>query len=128
MGRSIEVIINEVAYVGVTAPAKDQVEMMQLASHNGLLPAMAANVSDMALMASMAALDGMSLNRLKVICLKNMIRQADSIPVAENLFQDEIHFYLVLLGKVLRENIGPFWQLKTSESQNDQEEAATTAG
>ena len=39
MGRNISVEINDVIYSGATAPAKDQVEMLQLASRCGLLPA-----------------------------------------------------------------------------------------
>ncbi|CNK17850.1 hypothetical protein ABQG65_13800 [Yersinia alsatica] len=64
----------------------------------------------MGLAASLASVDSMSLNRLRDLCLKNgnIIRQSDNVPVAENQFPDEAHNYLVLLGLVLRENIGPF--------------------
>ncbi|HGM6324242.1 TPA: hypothetical protein ACKP8G_003943 [Serratia marcescens] len=43
MGRDIPVEINDVIYSGATAPAKDQVEMLQIASRCDLLPA----ISDM---------------------------------------------------------------------------------
>lgn len=70
--------------------------------------------------ASLASVDMMSLNRLKELCFNSgsIVRQSDNIPVGENLFQDEAHNYLVLLGQVLRENIGPFWQLKSEEGRN----------
>ncbi|HDL7709696.1 hypothetical protein [Yersinia bercovieri] len=113
MGRQIEVVIGDTLFSGATSPARDQVEMLQIAAKSGLLPAINPNVTAMGMAASLASIDMMSLNRLKELCFKNgsIVRQSDNIPVGENLFQDEAHNYLVLLGRVLRENIGPFWQL-----------------
>ncbi|HFK4650164.1 TPA: phage tail assembly chaperone, partial [Serratia marcescens] len=115
MGRNISVEINDVIYSGATASAKDQVEMLQLASQCGLLPAISDTVTNMGLAASLSAVDAASFNRLKMLCLTNgkIVRQIDNIPVAENLFQDEIHNFMVLVGRVLKENIGPFWQLSS---------------
>lgn len=126
MGRNIETEINDVTYSGVTAPAKDQVEMLQIASRCGLLPAISDTVTNMGLVASLAAVDSASLNRLKVLCLTNgkIVRQSDDVPVAENLFQDEAHNFLVLIGRVLKENIGPFWQLSDNEEVDDNNVAA----
>ncbi|EKN3457961.1 hypothetical protein [Yersinia enterocolitica] len=120
MGRQIEVVIGDTLFSGATSPARDQVEMLQIAAKSGLLPAINPNVTAMGMAASLASIDMMSLNRLKELCFKNgsIVRQSDNIPVGENLFQDEAHNYLVLLGRVLRENIGPFWQLKSGEGQN----------
>ncbi|EIM8479578.1 hypothetical protein [Serratia marcescens] len=117
MGRNISVEINDVIYSGATAPAKDQVEMLQLASRCGLLPAISDTVTNMGLAASLSAVDAASFNRLKVLCLTNgkIVREVDNIPVAENLFQDEIHYFMVLVGRVLKENIGPFWRLSNDE-------------
>ncbi|ABS45805.1 MULTISPECIES: hypothetical protein [Yersinia pseudotuberculosis complex] len=119
MGRNIEVIIDDTVFQGVTSPARDQVEMLQIAARSGLLPAISPNVTAMGIAASLATVDSMSLSRLKELCLKNgsIVRQSDKVPVGENLFQDEAHYYLVLLGLVLRENIGPFWQL-SDEGKN----------
>lgn len=123
MARNIEVNIKDVAYSGVTAPAKDQVEMLQIAATSGLLPVMSDLTKDMGLMASMASIDSDSFNRLKTLCLTNgkVVRDADNVPVAENLFQDETHNFFVLVGRVLKENIGPFWQLseKDGNEQNN---------
>ncbi|WP_145577446.1 hypothetical protein [Yersinia alsatica] len=117
MGRQIEVAIGDTIFQGATSSARDQVEMLQITARCGLLPAMNPNVGIMGLAASLASVDSMSLNRLRDLCLKNgnITRQSDNVPVAENLFQDEAHNYLVLLGLVLRENIGPFWQLSSGE-------------
>lgn len=117
MARNIEININDVTYSGSTASAKDQVEMLQIASRCGLLPAISDSVTAMGVVASLAAVDASGLNRLKVLCLTNgnIVRQSDNVPVAENMFQDEAHNFLVLIGGVLKENIGPFWQLSGSE-------------
>ncbi|MGK4443104.1 phage tail assembly chaperone [Yersinia enterocolitica] len=120
MGRQIEVVIGDTLFQGATSPARDQVEMLQIAAKSGLLPAINPNVTAMGMAASLASVDTMSLNRLKELCFKSgsIVRQSDNVPVGENLFQDEAHNYLVLLGQVLRENIGPFWQLKNAEGRN----------
>ena len=124
MGRSINVDINGTNYSGVTAPAKDQVEMLQIAATSGLLPVMSELTKDMGLMVSMASIDTASFNRLKTVCLTNgkIVRDADNVPVAENLFQDETHNFLVLVGRVLKENIGPFWQLSEKEGSEQNNE------
>lgn len=122
MGRSINVDINSVNYSGVTASAKDQVEMLQIAATSGLLPVMSGLIKDMGLMASMASIDSASFNRLKTLCLTNgnVVRDSDNMPVAENLFQDEAHNFFVLVGRVLKENIGPFWQLSEKDGNEQQ--------
>ncbi|MCR9028328.1 hypothetical protein NXA99_07245 [Citrobacter amalonaticus] len=126
MARNIEVEINEVTYTGQTSSAKDQIEMLQIATANGVLPVLKANVSDMALAASIASLDAHSLKRVKELALNGgkIIRLPDNAPVAENLFQDQIHFYMLLLGRVMQENIGPFWSLSlgTEGGKNNNEE------
>ncbi|QXF34270.1 hypothetical protein CE143_14765 [Photorhabdus luminescens] len=124
MGRKIEVEINGTLFSGATASAKDQLEMLQIAAKEGILPAMNDNSTEMGLAVSLATADTLSLNRLKELCIKNgkIVRDADNVPVAENLFQDEVQNYLVLLGKVLKENIGPFWQLSAG-SENGAEVA-----
>ncbi|HHW4185000.1 TPA: phage tail assembly chaperone [Yersinia enterocolitica] len=125
MGRQIEVVIGDTLFQGATSPARDQVEMLQIAAKSGLLPAINPNVTAMGMAASLASVDTMSLNRLKELCFKSgsIVRQSDNVPVGENLFQDEAHNYLVLLGQVLRENIGPFWQLsgEGKSAENNQQ-------
>lgn len=118
MARQIEAGIGDELFTGYTASARDQVEMLQIAARNGLLPAVAPNVSDFALLTVVATVGDDQLERLKTLCLKNgnIVRQRDNVPVAENLFQDEAHNYLLLIGRILRENIGPFWQLNSNEN------------
>ncbi|GKW27768.1 phage tail assembly chaperone [Pectobacterium brasiliense] len=128
MGRRIEIEIDGALYTGATPSAKDQLEMLQIATKNSVLPALGDNASDMGLAVALASMDALSLNRLKDLCIKNgkIVRDADSIPVAENLFQDAIQNYLLLLGKVLQENIGPFWKLSAG-SENGASAAAATS-
>lgn len=113
MARKIEISINDVDYRGDTAPARDQVEMLNIASRYNLLPTVRGNMGDMGIVAVVATLDLSVMKRLKELCLKNgnVERVEDGVPVAENLFQDEPHLFLLLLAKVLKENIGPFWNL-----------------
>lgn len=119
MARNIEIEINEVTYTGQTASAKDQIEMLQIAARNGLFPALADNVTDMALFASMASLDKLELEKLRDLVLNKggFRREDDNLPVAPNMFQDRAHFYLLLIGKALKENIGPFWLLMENKSE-----------
>lgn len=127
MARNIEIEIGEEIYTGATSSAKDQIEMLQIATSGGLLPVVDAKASDMALAASLANLDAISMRRLKDLIIVNgkIIRQRDQAPVAENLFQDEVHNYLLLVGKGLRENIGPFWSLSLgNESDGTQNNEA----
>lgn len=120
MARNIETEINDVTYTGQTTSAKDQIELLQIATANGVLPVLKASVSDMALAASIASLDAHSLKRVKELALNGgkIIRLPDNAPVAENLFQDQIHLYMLLLGRIMRENIGPFWSLSLATEEN----------
>ena len=122
MGRKIEITINDVMYVGDTSPARDQLEMLTIASQNMILPVLAKGVSDMALVAAFSSLNISTIERLKDLVIKKgeFRRSADGVPVAENIFQDEVHLFLLLIGRVLEENIGPFWKL--NKGGQDEEE------
>lgn len=125
MARKIEIQINDVLYIGDTAPARDQLEMLTIASQNMMLPVLAKGVSDMALVAAFSSLNISTIERLKDLVIKKgeFRRSADSVPVAENIFQDEVHLFLLLMGRALEENIGPFWKL--NKGGRDEEEATS---
>lgn len=125
MARKIEIIINDVLYVGDTSPARDQLEMLTIASQNMMLPVLAKGVSDMALVAAFSSLNISTIERLKDLVIKKgeFRRSADSVPVAENIFQDEVHLFLLLMGRALEENIGPFWKL--NKGGRDEEETTS---
>lgn len=125
MGRKIEIKINDVMYDGDTAPARDQLEMLTIASQNMMLPVLAKGVSDMALVAAFSSLNISTIERLKDLVIKKgeFRRSADGVPVAENIFQDEVHLFLLLMGRAVEENIGPFWKL--NKGGRDEEETTS---
>ncbi|WP_460208445.1 phage tail assembly chaperone [Klebsiella oxytoca] len=125
MGRKIEIRINDVMYDGDTSPARDQLEMLTIASQNMMLPVLAKGVSDMALVAAFSSLNISTIERLKDLVIKKgeFRRSADGVPVAENIFQDEVHLFLLLMGRALEENIGPFWKL--NKGGRDEEETTS---
>jgi hypothetical protein len=124
MARNIEVKINGVTYSGATASAKDQLEMLSLASQNGLLLMVGKGLSDMGVAVAMSSTDMTVIERLKELALKkgNIVRQADGVPVSENLFEGQIYFFLVLIARILEENIGPFWSLNKGECNEEESE------
>ncbi|EIV5186941.1 hypothetical protein I5K96_08030 [Serratia marcescens] len=124
MARNIEVEINGVTYSGATASAKDQLEMLSLASQNGLLLMVGKGLSDMGVAVAMSSTDMTVIERLKELALKkgNIVRQADGVPVSENLFEGQIYFFLVLIARILEENIGPFWSLNKGECNEEESE------
>lgn len=125
MGRKIEIKINDVMYDGDTSPARDQLEMLTIASQNMMLPVLAKGVSDMALVAAFSSLNISTIQRLKDLVIKKgeFRRSDDGVPVAENIFQDEVHLFLLLMGRALEENIGPFWKL--NKGGRDEEETTS---
>lgn len=121
MSRNIEVKINGITYSGATAPAKDQLEMLSLASQNGLLLMVGKGLSDMGVAVAMSSTDMTVIERLKELALKkgDIVRQSDGVPVSENLFDGQVYFFLVLIARVLEENIGPFWSLNKGEENEE---------
>lgn len=117
MARKIEIQINDEVYVGDTAPARDQLEMLTIASQNGLLMVVGKKISDMGVAVAMSSLDMSVIDRLKELILKKgeVCRQSDKVPVSENMFDGNTFNYLLLLARGLEENIGPFWNLSSGE-------------
>ncbi|TNV22828.1 hypothetical protein FH968_01940 [Buttiauxella sp. B2] len=126
MARKIEITVNNVLYTGDTAPARDQLEILNIISQNSLLPLMDKKVGDMTIAATLSTLNMGATQRLTELAIGKggIIRSTDTVPVAENMFQDEIHLFLVLLGRVVEENIGPFWQLKPEEKGGGNQKTA----
>lgn len=123
MARKIEIQINHETYVGDTSAAREQVEMLNIASRFNLLPIVREDMGDMGAVAVIATLEITLIDRLKKLCITGggLKRLSDSVPVSENLFQDEPHLFLLLIAKVLKENIGPFWKLSKPEENPDPE-------
>lgn len=121
MARKIEIQINNEVYVGDTAPARDQVEMLNIASRYNLLPIVRDDMGEMGAVAVVATLEMTLIERLKKLGVSGggFVRSTDNVPVSENMFQDEPHLFLLLIAKILKENIGPFWQLSKNEGNHD---------
>lgn len=117
MGRKIEIPINGVMYMGDTSPARDQVEMLSIATQNGLLPYLVKGVKDITVVSGIAGLNTMTFERLKELVIRKgeFKRASDDVPLSENLFQDQVHLFMLLLGRALMENVGPFWSLSDDE-------------
>jgi hypothetical protein len=67
----------------------------------------------------------MTFERLKELVIRKgeFKRASDNVPLSENLFQDQVHFFLLLLGRALAENVGPFWNLSSDENTDEPKEA-----
>lgn len=119
MARNFEITINDVVYSGHTASAKDQIEMLHAAARTNAISILKEGVADQTIVGVLMFSNITDIELLKKLCLRNgnVIRSTDKVPVDSNLFQDEIHYFYLLLGKVLRENIGNFWQLSQNENK-----------
>ncbi|MDZ7320756.1 hypothetical protein N4G41_03815 [Kosakonia sacchari] len=124
MARKIEIIINNEVFIGDTAPARDQLEMLTIASQNGLLMVVGKGISDMGVAVAMSSLDMQVIDRLKELILKKgeVCRESDKVPVSENMFDGNTFNYLLLLARGLEENIGPFWNLNNGEEGGGENE------
>ena len=111
--REYEVTIGDDVYIGQTASAKAQFEALHIAGRTGLVAMLKDGAADMSMVALLLQIPFSDVQKLADLVIKGQItRQSDGVPVAENLFTDEIHNYYLLLALALRENIGPFWQLR----------------
>ena len=112
MARTYTVEVGGIEYKGDTAPAKDQFESLHIAMRTGLVAHLRDEPSEMALVAMMGGLTYDDVKRLVQLLVSNRIQRAeDSVPVAENLFGDNIQDYYVLIGRAVQENLGNFWKL-----------------
>lgn len=125
MARSFDLDIGGTEYKGSTASAKNQIEMLHIAGRTSLIVALKEGASDMALVAALTQVRFDEIKTLCKLCLGDdlVTRSADNVPVGENLFQDNPQDWYLLLGKVLMENLGPFWQLRQATEGSGAETA-----
>lgn len=113
MARTYHVEVEGAEYRGTTAPAKEQAEALHMAIRTGVVANLRGEPSDMTLVAMMGAVSYEDVQRFaKLLVAGRIVRDADGVEVAENLFQDQIQNWYLLIGYALRENVGPFWQLQ----------------
>lgn len=124
MARNFEIDIDGEIYAGTTAPAKSQAEALHVAMRTGIIAHFKGEPSDMTLAAMFASLDYDDFGKLVRLLVKDCVKsEEDSIPIGENLFQDDIQNYYLLVGRVVKENLGPFWNLRRQTEAT--EKAAT---
>lgn len=113
MARAYTVEIDGESYAGETASAKSQFEALHIAGRTGLVAMLKSDAADMSMVALLLQIPFADVQRLSDLMVKGSIkRQSDTAPVAENLFVDAIQNYYLLIAMALRENIGPFWELR----------------
>lgn len=113
MARTYTVEVGGLDYRGSTANAKNQFEALHIAMRTGVVVHLKDQPSDMALVAMLGSIQYDDLKRLVGLLVKdNLQREDDNVPVAENLFGDNIQDYYLLIGHAIRENLSPFWKLR----------------
>ena len=124
--RNVQIEVGGVEYECNTAPAKNQFEALHIAMRTGIVARIAGETSDMALAAMLGTVSYDDLNRLITLLVKDCAKRSeDNVEVAENLFQDNIQDYYLLVGRLVKENLAPFWKLRrpTAESQGTAEQS-----
>lgn len=107
--------VDGVEYRGETAPATKQWDALHLALNSKLVLGIKEGVSDQALVMMLMSMSRDDLSKLESLLLKDQVtRESDGLPVASNLFRDEIQNYALLLGKVASENLKGFYTLRAN--------------
>lgn len=119
--RTWEVEIGDHTYSGQTASAKNQFEALHIAGRTGLLAALQGKVSDMAMVGILLQIPLEDVYRLRDLLLKGLVQRGE-VPVAENLFQDDIQNFYLLLAVTIRENLVGFWKLRRQTEEKSAEQ------
>lgn len=113
MSRSYSFDVAGVTYKGETASAKSQFEALHIIGSTPIVSSLKDGVSDMGAVVLILQLSMDKINRLmELLVVDHVIRKEDEIPVGENLFQEDIQDYYLLLSKAMRENLKNFWKLR----------------
>lgn len=124
MARQYTVEIDGQRYQGATASAKNQFEALHIAGRTGLVAMLKSDASEMSMVALILQIPFADVQRLIELLVKGqVVREADNVPVAENLFGDAIHNYYLLLAHALRENLAGFWQLRRPTTEGAAEQS-----
>lgn len=118
MAREFGIEIDGTRYTGTTASAKDQFEALHIAMRTGLVASLKADAREMSKVAVFGGLQYADVQKIHDLLVKGRVYHGE-VPVAENLFGDDIQNYYLLMYEVIRENIGGFWKLRrpTDEKQ-----------
>lgn len=118
MARHFTITVGENDYAGVTASAKNQFEALHIAMRTMLVAQWKKDPSDMGYVGAFAGMEYNDVHKLiKLLVTDNVTRESDEVPVDLNLFGDNIQEYYLLIGKVARENLGAFWNLRRPDDK-----------
>ncbi|MHA7915998.1 hypothetical protein [Alloalcanivorax xenomutans] len=112
--RQYPIEIDDRTYTGTTASAKEQFEALHIAGRTGLAGLLVEEgVKPHSIVVMLISIPYQDLERLRSLLVKDkVIRDSDEVPVAENLFRDEIHNYYLIIAHAIRENLGGFSKLR----------------
>ncbi|MGJ8515107.1 hypothetical protein [Carnimonas bestiolae] len=126
MSRRFDIEIDGERFHGDTASAKNQSRALRIATQTGIIEYINDETNDVGLIVAYNGIEESKANELvSLLVTGHVFRSADNVEVGENLFSDGIHHWSLLVGKVIKENIGPFWQL-IGQSTTKADQAATS--
>lgn len=113
MARSYEITVRDRTFIGMTASAVAQDEMLGLVGQAGILPLLNSDesISDMSKVTFMMTVPKNIRDRLAQLATRDLIKTDEGMPVAINLFADNIQDWQLLIIEALRENLGSFFTL-----------------
>jgi len=111
MARQFTVEIGDHEYEGTTASAKNQFEALHIAMRTGLVASFRDDAQDMSKVAVLGGLAFDDVKKLESLLVADKVER-DKVPVASNLFGDDIQDYYLLIYEVIKENLGGFWKLR----------------
>lgn len=129
MARSYEITVRDRTFIGMTASAVAQDEMLGLVGQAGILPLLNTDetISDMSKVTFMMTVPKNVRDRLAQLVTRDLIKTDEGVPVAINLFADNIQDWQLLIIEALRENLGGFFTLSASENLGEDSQDAATA-
>ena len=113
--REFSFEISDVEYSGKTASAKNQMDALHIMGRSSaLMTVLKGDVAPMTMVAAMvSALSVDEVRQLESLLVKGcIVRAEDEVPVAANLFGDDIQDYYLLIGNTAIENLKGFWKLQ----------------
>ena len=129
MARSYEITVRDRTFIGMTASAVAQDEMLGLVGQAGILPLLNTDetISDMSKVTFMMTVPKNIRDRLAQLVKLDLIKTDEGVPVAINLFADNIQDWQLLIIEALRENLGGFFTLSAGENLGEDSQDAATA-
>lgn len=113
MAKQFTIDVGGESFSGTTASATAQMEALHVAMRTGIVAAVKDSYSDMALVTALGSVGWEDLKRMEELMVKDCItRDSDGVPVAVNLFRDNVQDYYLLVMRALQENLAGFWQLR----------------